>query len=223
MDAWSDDSSNRLAQRRAVRTVRAAGVATRVACGTGGGVTVARADDATVAPVAEVRVQGDPLRDPVGPKDAAVAGSVVTRDRLAGPGLEAQDVLRTQPGVAVTESGGFGAPATAAIRGATAQDTPVYLAGVRVNDDVGGTAELSLVPLWLIDRVEVYRGNAPVEADRLAPGGAIFFEPRRLAPAVTSAPLREQGGSATTEAPGERARVGRTRRFALGASASSRA
>ena len=103
-----------------------------------------------------------------------------------GPGLEAQDVLRTQPGVIVTESGGFGAPATAAIRGATAADTPVYLAGVRLNDDVGGTADLSLVPLWLVDRVEVYRGNAPLEADRLGAGGAIFFEPRM--------PTRDGGG-----------------------------
>jgi iron complex outermembrane receptor protein len=134
----------------------------------------------------EVRVRGDPLRDPVGPKDTDVAGSVVTRDRLVGPGLEAQDVLRTQPGVVVSESGGYGAPATAAIRGATAADTPVYLAGIRLNDDVGGTADLSLVPLWLIDHVEIYRGNAPLEADRLGPGGAIFFEPRT--------PTREMGG-----------------------------
>lgn len=132
-------------------------------------------------------MQGDSVRDPVGPKDEAVAGSVLTRDRLVGPGLEAQDVLRTQPGVAVTESGGFGAPATASIRGATAADTPVYLAGVRLNDDVGGTADLSLVPLWLIASIEIYRGNAPVEADRLGPGGAIFFEPRR--------PTRDIGGA----------------------------
>jgi iron complex outermembrane receptor protein len=127
---------------------------------------------------AEVLVVGDALRDPVAAKDPNVAGTVVPRDRLVAPGLEAQDVLRTQPGVVVTESGGFGAPATAAIRGATAADTPVYLAGVRLNDDVGGTADLSLVPLWLVDRIEVYRGNAPVEADRLGAGGAIFFEPR---------------------------------------------
>ena len=148
----------------------------------------ARADDPPPlsAPVEEVRVAGPPVRDPVGAKDEGVASSVVTRDRLAGPGLEAADVLRSQPGVAVTESGGYGAPATAAIRGATAADTPVYLAGVRLNDDVGGTADLSMVPLWLIDRVEVYRGNAPLEADQLGPGGAIFFEPRR--------PTKELGG-----------------------------
>ncbi len=112
------------------------------------------------------------MRDPVAPKDRGVAGSVVSREDLQGPGLEAQDVLRSQPGVAVTESGGFGAPATAAIRGATAA--------------VGGTADLSMVPLWLIDRVEIYRGNAPIEADRLGPGGAIFFEPRR--------PTKDAGG-----------------------------
>lgn len=136
--------------------------------------------------VQEVQVRGDAVRDPIGPKDRGVAGSVLTRDGLVGPGLEAQDALRTQPGVIVTESGGFGAPATAAIRGATAQDTPVYLAGVRLNDDVGGTADLSLVPLWLIDRIEIYRGNAPLDADRLGAGGAIFFEPRW--------PTRDMGG-----------------------------
>jgi iron complex outermembrane receptor protein len=142
--------------------------------------------DAGATDVQEVRVVGAAVRDPVGTKDPGVAGSVVTRDQLVGPGLEAHDVLRSQPGVAVTESGGFGSPSTAAIRGATAADTPVYLAGVRINDDVGGTADLSMVPLWLIDRIEVYRGNAPIEADELGPGGAIFFEPRR--------PTKDTGG-----------------------------
>ncbi|WP_437603696.1 TonB-dependent receptor [Sorangium sp. So ce590] len=137
-------------------------------------------DRAAAAPAPlEVRVEGERALAPAPPRDRSVAGSVLRRDRLGGAGLEAADVLRTQPGVQVTESGGFGGPATAAIRGATAAQTPVYLAGVRLNDDVAGTADLSLVPLWLIERVEIYRGNAPIEADRLGPGGAIFFEPRR--------------------------------------------
>ncbi len=172
MDVPSYQSS----RNRAPGGVASIRVACLVACASTCVAGRARADD---LPSAEVLVRGDALRDPVGPRDPTVASSVVTRDRLAEPGLEAQDILRTQPGVAVTESGGYGAPATAAIRGATAEDMPVYLAGVRLNDDVGGTADLSLVPLWLIDRIEIYRGNAPLDADRLAPGGAIFFEPRR--------------------------------------------
>ena len=127
----------------------------------------------------EVVVRGDKVRPPLPPKDRSVAGSVIPPERLRGAGLQAADALRSQPGLTVVETGGQGALSTASIRGATAAQTPVYLGGVRINDDVAGTADLSLVPLWLIDRVEIYRGNAPLEADQLGIGGAIFFEPKR--------------------------------------------
>jgi outer membrane receptor protein involved in Fe transport len=150
----------------------------------------------------EVTVQGDRNETTPGGRDPSIASSVVAGHRLSAPGLQAQDVLRTQPGVVVTESGGFGAPSAACIRGANAADTPVYLAGVRLNDDVGGTADLSMIPLWLIHRIEIYRGNAPLEADRLGPGGR---------PSSTqSAPRKPPAVSATTLALGEPAAVGRT-------------
>lgn len=129
-------------------------------------------------------MRGDLLAPP--PKDPAAAGSVIHEDRLQAPGLSAGDVLRTQPGVAVLDTGGYGALSTASIRGATAAQTPVYLAGVRLNDDVAGAADLSQVPLWLLHRVEIYRSNAPLEGDQLGIGGAIFFEPRR--------PRQDEGG-----------------------------
>jgi iron complex outermembrane receptor protein len=65
------------------------------------------------------------------------------------------------------------------VRGAAAAQTPVYLAGVRLNDDVGGAADLSTLPLWFLNRIEIYRSNAPLAGDQLGIGGAIFFEPRR--------------------------------------------
>ncbi len=136
---------------------------------------VARSAGADEPP--EVEVRGEPIASP--PKEPSVAGSVIREERLGAPGLQAGDVLRTQPGVTVLETGGYGSPSTASIRGATAAQTPVYLAGIRLNDDVGGTADLSLVPLWLLHRVEVYRSNAPLAGDQLGIGGAIFFEPRR--------------------------------------------
>jgi iron complex outermembrane receptor protein len=127
----------------------------------------------------EVDVHGGPRAPTTAPKDPTVAGSVVSRDEIAAPGVRAAEVLRSQVGVQVTETGGVGAPSTASVRGATAAQLPVYLAGVALNDDVAGTADLSRIPLWLIDRIEVYRGNAPLEADRLGIGGAIFIEPRQ--------------------------------------------
>ncbi len=135
------------------------------------------ARDAWAQDPPEVEVRGEPIATP--PKDPSVAGSVIPADRLQAPGLQASDALRTQPGVAVVETGGFGSLSTASIRGATAAQTPAYLAGVRLNDDVGGVADLSLVPLWMLRRVEIYRSNAPLAGDQLGIGGAIFFEPRR--------------------------------------------
>jgi iron complex outermembrane receptor protein len=140
------------------------------------GASPARAEDS--ASLEEVDVRGTPASPVRAPKDVTVAGAVVTREELSAPGIRAADVLRGQVGVQVSEIGGVGAPATASIRGATSAQVPVYLAGVSLNDDIAGSADLSRIPLWLIERVEVYRGNAPLEADRLGIGGAIFFEPR---------------------------------------------
>lgn len=121
--------------------------------------------------------------------------SRVERERLAAPALRLPDVLRSETGVQISESGGLGAPATAAIRGATAAQTPVYLGMVRLNDLVGGVADLSTLPLWLVDHVDVYRGNAPFEADELGIGGAILLEPRkpRRAEAAAGATLGSFG------------------------------
>jgi vitamin B12 transporter len=127
----------------------------------------------------EVVVRDSPRHPNAGPKDHASASSVIRRERLMTPGAGAAELLRTEVGVQVTESGGLGAPATASIRGATASQLPVYLGGVRLNDDLTGVVDLGSLPLWVIERVEIYRGSAPLEADRVGMGGAIFLEPRR--------------------------------------------
>ena len=102
---------------------------------------------------------------------------MIRGERLKAPGATTAALLAEVPGVQVARTGGPSDLATASIRGATSAETPVYLAGVRLNDDITGTADLSLVPLWMINRIEVYRSGAPLEADRLGIGGAIFLEP----------------------------------------------
>jgi vitamin B12 transporter len=139
----------------------------------------ARADPPPADSTTQVVVKGSRVRPRVPPKDRNVAGTLLQGHKIQGAGKQVAEILRAEPGVAVVESGGQGALATASIRGATSAQTPVYLAGVRLNDDVAGSADLSLVPLWIIQRIEVYRGNAPIEADQLGIGGAIFFEPVR--------------------------------------------
>jgi vitamin B12 transporter len=131
----------------------------------------ARADDAP-----EIVVAGQKSTRPT--RDPTVAASLVTAADLARPGASAAAILAQVPGVQVSSTGAASELATASLRGASSAQTPVYLAGIRLNDDVTGTADLSLVPLWMLSRAEVYRGNAPADADRLGIGGAIYFEPR---------------------------------------------
>lgn len=131
---------------------------------------------ATAAP-AEVRVAGDPLPGPAS-RDATASSSVVQGERLRAAGTSTAEVLARVPGVQVTRTGAVSDLATAALRGATAAETPVYLAGIRLNDDVTGIADLSTVPPHLLARVEVYRGASPFDSDRAGLGGAILLEPR---------------------------------------------
>lgn len=111
-------------------------------------------------------------------REPALAASRVDEAQLTRPGANAANVLSHVPGVQVSESGAAADLSTASVRGATSAQTPVYLAGIRLNDDVTGSADLSLIPLWMLGRADVYRGNAPATADRLGIGGAVYFEPR---------------------------------------------
>jgi iron complex outermembrane receptor protein len=129
---------------------------------------------------AEVVVEGERAQPGAPNRARDVAGSVVTGERLRAPGAGTKEVLRSEPGVQLVELGGLGAPATASLRGATATQTPIYLAGVRLNDEVGGNANLSDVPAFMLERIEVYRSHAPLSGDQLGIGGAIYLEPRRF-------------------------------------------
>lgn len=146
----------------------------------------------TASPI-EVTVVGRSDETRPGRRDPSVASAVVPQARLGSPGLQGADVLRSQAGVTVTELGGSGAPAFASVRGTSGADTAIYLGGVRLNDELSGNVDLGTIPLFIIQRIEIYRGNAPLSADRQSPGGAIFFEPKQ--PRNATMGVGYQGGS----------------------------
>lgn len=125
----------------------------------------------------QVFVPGSPV-DRKSTQDPSAASTVLRRSDLDSPGASSATVLTRVPGVQVQQTGSPSDLATASIRGTTSAQLPVYLAGIRLNDDLSGTADLSTVPLFMLDRVEVFRGNAPARAQQLGIAGAVFFEPR---------------------------------------------
>jgi len=140
----------------------------------------------------EVQVLGAaPIDNPR--RDPSVAAFVLRGHALDSPGASAAEVLSAVPGVQSTRSGGATDLATASVRGASSAELPIYLGGVRLNDDITGSVDLSTLPLWMLHRVEIYRGHAPLGADRLGIAGAMYFEPRLPRGSHASAALA--GGS----------------------------
>ncbi|MBM4358597.1 MAG: TonB-dependent receptor, partial [Deltaproteobacteria bacterium] len=154
---------------------------------------LAHAALAEADPPVDVWVEGQERAPTESQRDPTVAAFVLDAKELDRPGRTLADALSTVPGVEVTRAGGGADLATASLRGATSAQTPIHLAGIRLNDDLTGTVDLSSLPMWMLRRVEVDRGAAPTSADRLAVGGAIFLEPR--VPSRTSARLSLGAGS----------------------------
>lgn len=126
-------------------------------------------------------------------RDLNLASTVVRRDRLAAPGVEAADVLRDLPGVQVRQAGGLAAPSTLGLRGANPNQTAAVIAGARLDDELTGVADLSLFPLWFANRIDVFRGTSPFGFDRILPGGVIVIDPR--SDGETRAQARAEAGS----------------------------
>lgn len=137
-------------------------------------------------------------RQPHVASEPEVASTVFSEQELQEPGVDAPAVLSRSAGVQVNRSGSSADLSTISIRGSSGAQVPVYLAGVRLNDDVVGVADLSRVPLWMLHRAEVYRSATPLHASRSSMSGAVLFEPKL--PRHTGVRARATAGSFGTGA-----------------------
>ena len=126
------------------------------------------------------------------------AGSTVTvidSARIAESGAgSVAELLRTVPGVQVTESGGSGGRALVSLRGAEAQHTLVLIDGVRVNDPASARDEFdfSVFSPTDVERIEILRGPQSALYGSDAIGGVINI--------ITKHPAKGMHGSLTAEA-----------------------
>ncbi|KAB2873411.1 MAG: TonB-dependent receptor [Bauldia sp.] len=108
--------------------------------------------------------------------------SVISAEDIArAPTQSIAQLLRTVPGVVVTEVGGPGGQATVSIRGTEAQHTLVLIDGVRVNDPSSARDEFdfSVLSMTDIERIEVLRGPQSALYGSDAIGGVINIITRK--------------------------------------------
>lgn len=83
------------------------------------------------------------------------------------------DVLAESVGVQVRRFGGLGTFSTVSIRGSAANQVQVYLDGVPLSLARNETVNVANLPLDSLQRIEVYRGTAPIEFATPGIGGVI--------------------------------------------------
>ena len=97
------------------------------------------------------------------------------------------DVLAESVGVQVRRFGGLGAFSTVSIRGSTPNQVEVYLDNVRLNQANIGLVDLGSLPLDNVERIEIYRGFAPLQLGAGSIGGAVKLVTRQVAGETTNA------------------------------------
>ncbi len=98
--------------------------------------------------------------------------TVVSGEELAGA-LSAADALERVVGVSVPDNGTAGSVQSLSIRGSTAAQVLVLVDGVRLNDSRQGGADLSVIPVDNIERIEIVRGGASALYGADAMGGVV--------------------------------------------------
>lgn len=135
----------------------------------------ARAHAQTTATVRGDRVGADRARVEGGSR-FATSIDVRTRGALAE---SVSELLDEAPGLHVRRTGDGFAPQSLTLRGAPGAHVTVALDGVVLNDAASDGVDLALVPPALLERADVYRGNAPMRLGVSGLGGALELVTRR--------------------------------------------
>ncbi len=98
--------------------------------------------------------------------------------------INATDLLNTVSGVQVRQSGGVGNSAEVSIQGLTGRQVKLFIDGIPMDfllplEELGIGASLAMVPVNLMERMEVYKGAVPVTLGADALGGAINIITRK--------------------------------------------
>jgi len=106
--------------------------------------------------------------------DSPDAVTVISGKEVAATGAAtAAEALEKAVGVEVTDNGTAGSVKSVHIRGSTSAQVLVLVDGVRMNDSQLGGADLSLLPVEMIERIEVVRGGTSALYGADALGGVV--------------------------------------------------
>lgn len=105
-------------------------------------------------------------------RDASAATSTVDASAERGRAVDTASLLSRVPSVVIQDAGGLGQRKTLSLRGAAPNAVLVLLDGIPL-EGTGANADLSRIPLALIDKLEVVKGGAGARYGAGGMGGVL--------------------------------------------------
>ena len=119
----------------------------------------------------EVRAERIFVKEQAGMKETEI-DSVIFKDKV---NLSLSDLLSENTAVFI-KNHGRGALATASFRGTDASHTRVNWNGIIINSPMAGMVDFSLIPVYIIDELNLKHGSASMEYQSGGIGGSINIQ-----------------------------------------------
>jgi vitamin B12 transporter len=156
----------------------------------------AAAEEPPTGPPVEEEIVVTASRAPEPAREVGSSVTVLDRDEIERRGVATVlELLRTVPGVEVSQGGGPGRVASVFLRGATSAQTLVLLDGVRLNSPATAAFDLADLTLDGVERVEILRGPQSVLYGSEAMGGVVAITTRRGGEEGLAGGAEVEGGS----------------------------
>lgn len=126
--------------------------------------------------LSEVSIQGQRTTEVL--KNSAQTVSTIDVKPLQSRSLSAQQIINRTAGVHVRETGGLGSFASYNINGISGKGIKLFIDGIPL-DNTGYASDINLIPINLINSIEIYKGIVPVSLGSDALGGAINIVTRQ--------------------------------------------
>ena len=130
-------------------------------------------DSTTTGP--EVVVQDERTVEATDAQATSAAVTIIEVDERLPSSSDVSTVVDSASGTTVQRLGGLGDWSGVSIRGSTLRQVQVVLDGVPLNPDGASAVNLSELPLFAFERVEIFRGNAPPELAASPIGGVVHL------------------------------------------------
>jgi len=112
----------------------------------------------------------------IDPSQATGPVRIVDRNDFDNRTANLADVLGSQTGVQIRQSGGVGSASAISMRGSTSRQVQVLLDGMVLNDPVTGGVDLGKLALNDIQTIQVYPSGAPAQSAQAGIGGTVVLE-----------------------------------------------